>query len=218
MSVSDKAFEALEILPIFPTFVWKAELPAERSANLNPALINALTELGAPLSGLRPGENWQSNHDLHNLPAAQPLVDWISSAARNLLDYLHIPAPVMITGCWANINAPGTGHRLHSHRNNYLSGVYYIQTQAGADTINFFDPKIQAGVIRPWASEPTAENTEVAMIRVTSGTLLLFPAWLQHAVDTNRSNAPRISISFNLMFPSFAEQMAQPGWKPSIGG
>jgi uncharacterized protein (TIGR02466 family) len=216
--VSDKTFEALEILPIFPTFVWKAELPTDQSASLNPALINALMGLGAPLSGLRPGENWQSSHDLHKIAEAQPLVDWISSAARNLLDYLRIPEPVMITGCWANVNAPGTGHRLHSHRNNYLSGAYYIQTQPGADTINFFDPKIQAGVMRPWASKPTAENTEVAMIRVTSGTLLLFPAWLQHAVDTNRSNTARISISFNLMFPSFAEQMAQPGWKPGIGG
>ena len=212
------AFDALEILHLFPTFVWKAELPPNRSAELNPALIKALSEMGAPLSGLRPGENWQSSHDLHTLAAAKPLVDWISSATRNLLDYLHIPESVMLTGCWANINAPGTGHRLHSHRNNYLSGVYYLQTQPGADTINFFDPRIQAGVIRPWASQPTAENTEVAMIRVTSGTLLLFPAWLQHAVDTNRSDAPRISISFNLMFPSFAEQMARPGWKPGTGG
>jgi uncharacterized protein (TIGR02466 family) len=215
LTASDRAFEAQEVLHIFPTFVWKAELPSSQS--LNSALLGALSGMGAPLSNLRPGENWQSDHQLHTLPALQPLTEWIASASRNLLDYLRIREQVVITGCWANINPPGTGHRLHSHRNNYLSGVYYVQTQEGADTINFFDPKVQAGVIRPSATEPTAENTEVATIRVTNGTLLLFPAWLQHAVDANRSRAPRISISFNLMFPDFAEQMARPGWKPGVG-
>ena len=214
--MTGNTFDAQEILHIFPTFVWKAELPSSKS--LNGALLEALSEMSAPLSSLRPGENWQSDHHLHTLPAMHALTDQIAAASRALLDHLHIPQDVMITGCWANINPPGTGHRLHSHRNNYLSGVYYIQTQEGANTINFFDPKIQAGVIRPWTSQPTAENTEVAMIRVNSGTLLLFPAWLQHAVDTNRSAAPRVSISFNLMFPSFAEQMARPGWKPGTGG
>lgn len=77
--------------------------------------------------------------------------------------------------------------------------------------------KPQAGVIRPAVTEPTAENTEVAMVRVQTGSLLLFPAWLQHAVDVNRSSRPRISLSFNLMFPGFAEEMARPGWKPGIG-
>jgi uncharacterized protein (TIGR02466 family) len=216
--LTDKTLAGLEILHLFPTFLWKAELPPDQSTALNTALLGVLADIGAPLSGLRPGENWQSDHELHKLAALQPLTDWIASASRNLLDYLHIPQALAITGCWANINAPGTGHRLHSHRNNYLSGVYYVQTQPDADTINFFDPKVQAGVIRPWASEPTAENTEVAMVRVTNGTLLLFPAWLQHAVDTNRSSHPRISISFNLMFSSFAEDMARPGWKPGVGG
>jgi hypothetical protein len=36
-------------------------------------------------------------------------------------------------------------------------------------------------------------------------------------VDANRSARPRISLSFNLMFPGFAEEMARPGWKPGIG-
>jgi uncharacterized protein (TIGR02466 family) len=216
LTASDQTFEAQEVLHIFPTFIWKAELPSPQP--LNNALLDALSGMGAPLTNLRAGENWQSDHQLHTLPALQPLTEWIASASRNLLDYLRIREQIVITGCWANINPPGTGHRLHSHRNNYLSGVYYVRTQEGANTINFFDPKIQAGVIRPWTSQPTAENTEVAMIRVNSGTLLLFPAWLQHAVDTNRSDGPRISISFNLMFPGFAEQMARPGWKPGPGG
>jgi uncharacterized protein (TIGR02466 family) len=212
-----KSFQTPEVMQLFPTFVWKGDLKPQDFEPLNRDIATALAGLGAPLEGLRPGENWQSDHDLHARSPFRPLLDWVEAAAANALSYLRVPRPLMVTGCWANVNAPGTGHRLHSHRNNYLSGAYYLQVQNGADTINFFDPKPQAGVIRPAATEPTAENTEVAMVRVQTGSLLLFPAWLQHGVDVNRSARPRISLSFNLMFPGFAEEMARPGWKPGIG-
>jgi uncharacterized protein (TIGR02466 family) len=211
------AFESRELLPLFPTFVWKTDLNPGDFQPLNRQIIETLAGLGAPLNSLRPGENWQSDHDLHRKPGFSGLTDCVDAAAAELLKTLHIPHQLLITGCWANVNAPGTGHRLHSHRNNFLSGAYYVQVQDGADSINFYDPKPQAGVLRPQAGAPTEFNTEVAMVRVATGSLILFPAWLQHAVDVNRSKSPRISMSFNLMFPQFAEEMARPGWTPGVG-
>jgi uncharacterized protein (TIGR02466 family) len=211
------AFESRELLPLFPTFVWKSDLKPGEFQPLNRQIMEMLANLGAPLDSLRPGENWQSDHDLHLNPGLSGLTECVQTAAAELLQALHIPQRLVITGCWANVNAPGTGHRLHSHRNNFLSGAYYVQVQEGADTINFFDPKPQAGVIRPAAAQPTEFNTEVAMVRVSAGSLILFPAWLQHAVDVNRSKSPRVSMSFNLMFPAFTEEMARPGWTPGIG-
>jgi len=207
-----------EVLHLFPTFLWRADLKPVEFEPLNAALRQMLTELGAPLGDLRPGQNWQSDHGLHDDPRLVPLMEVVALATQNLLTYLKIDVPLSVTGCWANINAPGTGHRLHSHRNNFVSGVYYVQVQDQADTVNFYDPRPQAGVIRPPTSGPTAENTEVASLRVANGALLLFPAWLPHAVDINRSQRPRISFSFNLMFRDFAESMARPNWTPGIGG
>ena len=215
--MTGKSFQTPELMQLFPTFVWKGNLEAQAFEPLNRDITAALSNISAPLEGLRSGENWQSDHDLHERAPFRPLMEWIEAAAASALSYLRIPRPLMVTGCWANVNAPGTGHRLHSHRNNFLSGAYYVQVQDGADSINFFDPRPQAGVIRPAATQPTAENTEVAMVRVQTGSLLLFPAWLQHAVDVNRSGRTRISLSFNLMFPGFAEEMARPGWKSGVG-
>jgi uncharacterized protein (TIGR02466 family) len=203
---------------LFPTYVWRGDVPEAARLELADILLKELASLGAPVAHLKTGENWQSEHDLHLRSGFRLLATWIQRASRELLDHLYIQPDVIITGCWANVNAPGTGHRLHSHRNNFLSGAYYLQTQDGADTINFFDPKVQAGAIRPTVSTPTAENTEVAQVRVADGALIMFPAWLLHSVDTNRSTKPRISISFNLMFPQFAESMARPGWTPGVGG
>ena len=45
-----------------------------------------------------------------------------------------------------------------------------------------------------------------------NGTLLAFPAYLQHSVDANASAEERISISFNIMFSDFTENLSKPLW------
>jgi uncharacterized protein (TIGR02466 family) len=177
--------------------------------------VHALGALGAPITALAPGESWQSDHGLHERAPFREVVDCIEDAAASVLGYLRISHEgFAVTGCWANVNARGAGHTLHSHPNNYLSGVYYVRTHSGADTINFLDPRPQAGIIRPPVTELTAENTEQVVVTVKDGMLLLFPAWLQHAVDPNRGDRVRISIGFNIMFSAYAETMARPQWLP----
>src|SRR3972149_6862915 len=87
-----------------------------------------------------------------------------------------------------------------------------LPAPAGADSINFHDPRTQTGIIRPPVTELTAENTDQVVVRVKNGTLLLFPAYLQHSVDANAGEEPRISISFNVMFSGFAENLSKPLW------
>ncbi|MGH7391302.1 MAG: 2OG-Fe(II) oxygenase family protein, partial [Candidatus Rokuibacteriota bacterium] len=134
-------------------------------------------------------------------------------AAASVLDFLKIGSGVLeITGCWANVGAPGAPHRMHTHPNNFLSGVYYLQVDDGGNTINFHDPRPQTAVLRPPVTELTAYNTDQVVVPVTPGTLILFPAWLAHSVDPNRSDRERISVSFNLMFSSYADTMSPPLW------
>jgi uncharacterized protein (TIGR02466 family) len=101
---------------------------------------------------------------------------------------------------------------VHHHPNNYLSAVYYLRTHRGADSINFHDPRSQTGVIQPPVASLTANNTDQVVVRVRNGTLLVFPAYLQHSVDANASDAERISISFNVMFSDFTENLSKPLW------
>ena len=90
--------------------------------------------------------------------------------------------------------------------------MYYVRTRPGADRINFHDPRSQAGVIRPPVTELTGANTDQVVVRVTNGTLLVFPAYLHHSVDANTSAEDRVIVSFNLMFPAFAAEMSKPLW------
>jgi len=87
-----------------------------------------------------------------------------------------------------------------------------VQVPGDADTVNFHDPRSQTAIIRPPVTELTAYNTDQVVVEIDTGTLLVFPAWLPHSVDANRSENPRISVSFNIMFASFAETMGEPLW------
>ncbi|WP_053064262.1 TIGR02466 family protein [Caballeronia mineralivorans] len=106
--------------------------------------------------------------------------------------------------------APGAAHVMHSHPNNFLSGVYYVQVPLGANMINFHDPRPQTAIIRPPVIELTAYNNDQTVMCVDDGTLLVFPAWLPHSVSSNGGKERRISVSFNVMFVAYEETMSPP--------
>jgi len=199
-----------EVIRLFPTFVWKSHLPRDAHAAIRDAIMS---ELRAGLSEVAEGEVWQSRRGLHTLPSLAPLVGHLRAAVEQVLGFLKVgDCAFELTGCWANVAAPRAALQMHNHPNNFLSGVYYVQVQAGADTINFHDPRAQTAIVRPPVTELTAYNTDQVVVRVEAGTLLVFPAWLLHSVDANASDAPRISVSFNAMFSAFAETMGAPMW------
>jgi uncharacterized protein (TIGR02466 family) len=202
-----------EIFRLFPTFVWKSRLAEEARTPIRRAILDVIGALRVGLGELGAGEVWQSRHGLHTLPELALLLGQVRRGVEQVLAALSIGVPAFdVTGCWANVAAPGGAVRMHSHPNNYLSGVYYVQVQPGADTINFHDPRPQTGIVRPPVGELTALNTDQVVVRVEEGTLVIFPSWLVHSVDPNGSHALRISVSFNAMFSSYAETMGRPLW------
>jgi uncharacterized protein (TIGR02466 family) len=210
-SLVDAKITEAEVLRVFPTFVWKAHLKPEICRDLNAEILRKLDAV-VPRD-LAAGIGWQSGYGLHTLDEFRPLISCICRAVEQVLDFLRIQsAKFEVTGCWANVNCPGAAHNMHAHPNNFLSGVYYVQVQKGADTINFHDPRPQTAIIRPPVTGLTVYNTDQVVVNVQNGTLLLFPAWLPHSVDANRSDRKRISISFNVMFGAFAETMSRPLW------
>ena len=198
-----------EVVRLFPTFIWKSQLDQATYKAINQTIQAQLPRW----QGTGTGGAWQSGHGLHKLDALRALVAHIDGAVRSVLDFLKITASEYeITGCWANTLEPGTTHAIHSHPNNFLSGVYYVQIQPGADSITFHDPRPQTSIIRPPVTELTAYNTDQVVLSVAEGMLLLFPAWLPHSVSANCSDRQRISISFNVMFAEYEKRMSPPLW------
>jgi len=210
---TERWIEASDVIPMFPTLVWKILLEAELRSAIDAKILAALEGIRRGLPRLEAGQGWQSEQTLHARGEFLDLAACVGNAARSVLRFLRIGyEAVEITGCWATVLARGAAHKAHSHPNNFLSGVYYVRTRPGSDAINFHDPRTQAGVIRPPVVELTAENTDQVVVRVTNGTLLVFPSYLEHSVDANVNEEERISVSFNVMFSSFTEKLSKPLW------
>ncbi|MBI1732673.1 MAG: 2OG-Fe(II) oxygenase family protein [Gammaproteobacteria bacterium] len=210
---NERWMEASDVIAMFPTLVWKVQLKSEFHEPMDAKILAVLERMRRDGPESAPGEGWQSEQTLHERDEMQELVSCVKNVAKGVLRSLKTGYDAFeITGCWATVLAKGASHRAHSHPNNFLSGVYYVRTQSGADTINFHDPRTQTAIIRPPVVELTAANTDQVVVSVSSGTLLMFPAYLQHSVDANRSEEERVSISFNIMFSAFTEKLSKPLW------
>lgn len=207
-------FQSVTAQPLFPTLIWKHQLPSEQAQRMNAQLMADLDRMTSPRPQLAHGETWQTEQCLHELPEFQELVELIQAAGRGVLDRLEVDYDdVTITGCFACINPPGAPHNPHTHPNNLLSGVYYVQTPEGADSICFHDPRFQVDVISPNYKKLNEFNSIIQTVQVRAGVLVVFPSWLVHSVVPNRSNQLRVSIPFNLMPTNYVEKISRPKWQ-----
>jgi hypothetical protein len=100
---------------------------------------------------------------------------------------------------WVNINKKFNKNERHCHMHpdTLLSGVFYVKYPENSGLIRFYDPRghlIQNQKDYNYYYNGYAYN----YIYPEDNLLILFPSWLEHDVDENKSNQERISIAFNI--------------------
>ena len=99
---------------------------------------------------------------------------------------------------WVNILGEGGSHSGHIHPGSVISGTYYVAVPDGAGTLKMEDPRL---TFMMGAPQPTDEAPESARrfvyLEPKEGHALFWESWLRHEVMPNRSEDPRVSISFN---------------------
>ena len=113
----------------------------------------------------------------------------------DVMDY--IADTIEITSMWGNVLKPGETHQPHSHSNNFLSGVFYIDAD-NTSGITFQDPRPGANVILPRKKNDHIDNANLLNYKAKTNRIIIFPSWLVHWVPTNKSTKDRISISWNI--------------------
>tara|TARA_B100001094_G_C17797452_1_gene607439 strand:+ start:45 stop:641 length:597 start_codon:yes stop_codon:yes gene_type:complete len=144
-------------------------------------------------------KNWQSKASLHKNVLYDKLTHKIVENSKKVFDSLYYEYHGFnITDMWSNILKPGETHRPHTHSNNILSGVFYVEAEQTSGII-FADPRPQAGVIQPSVTNQVIDNANKIKYDSVSNRMIMFPSWLQHYVPINETNSNRISIAFNVM-------------------
>ena len=106
---------------------------------------------------------------------------------------------ITILDMWSVVNKKNTFNVQHSHPNSLLSAAYYVKAKKNSGNIKFFDPKEMKTMYHPPIQKFNEISAEIIKIEPEEGKLLLFPSYLNHAVEENLSDEDRIVISFNLV-------------------
>lgn len=176
------------------------------AAEVNNALRDAIldkerTAAGRTLSNVG---GWQSNADLLDwpLPAIDTLRRWIEEAVQQMCS-LPLQKPVQVeyeAYAWANINREGDYNSVHSHDTAHWALIYYVSkgelhgTRRLNGRLEIRDPRSHASPDK----YPGFTFGQGLILDPQPGTLLLFPAWLEHLVHPYYGNPERISIAVNV--------------------
>ena len=184
----------------FPTPIYIADL---NDQNLNQQLEQDIIAWSNRDKGLnRTNVNgWHSPTDMNKLPEYKKLIDILYEAQREIYKQEHLDSEPFLGNMWANINPPGAMNRAHMHPNALWSGVYYVKAHPDSGHLKVDDPRAAASMSRPrQKSGPTPSRLwRETSFEPKAGRLIMFPAWLTHCVDPNKSNDIRISVSFNIL-------------------
>ena len=141
----------------------------------------------------------QTEDDLHVMSYFKKFKDEIIEVNKKVLDKLGYEyEDVIITGMWGNVLFPAQSHSPHTHSNNFLSGVFYLQSDDLSGSLEFIDPRSQALVLSPRIKNGNSMNVSSVGLNPKENTGVVFPSWLQHWVKTNDSKE-RVSVSWNIL-------------------
>ena len=135
---------------------------------------------------------WQSKLQ-YNKTELNPLLGFINGFCKNInLGIQQVDIPEI----WINVNKQHDWNTIHQHGGHNFSGVYYVKTPKDCGRLAFKDPR-PAAPTNYFLGE-RYDKGDLRYVNITEGLFLLFPSYLEHFVEPNRSKEERISISFNV--------------------
>ena len=186
----------------FPTTVYGKDLQLDNNTLAQHIINWSQQDQGVKKTNMN---GWHSTTDMHLKEEYQPLVNELYKMQHEIYQEEWLDRKPMLGNMWANINYSGGYNRPHVHPNCLFSGVYYVKTQpqCGELVVNDPRPGIQTMMPTRKSGQPPKHLWREAHIEPVTGRLIMFPAWLWHCVEENKSNDVRISVSFNFVQEGF---------------
>ncbi|BBK43958.1 hypothetical protein STVA_39780 [Allostella vacuolata] len=202
-------------------------LRPEGAAEANAALRQAILERAAREPGVARSNagGWQSRPDLLNWggPGVAAYRGWLEQAVRAAQRLPARRAGVedfrlsFTAQAWANVSRAGHYNEVHTHPGNHWAVVYYVAAPP-PDPARPLGGRLELRDPRPaaaFAAAPGFSFGAALTLAAEAGLMVLFPAWLEHAVHPFSGAGERISIAANVTITDFALGAApRPGGTP----
>jgi len=186
----------------FPTIIYAKDIQLNNQ-ELAQHIINwSKQDAGIKKTNVK---GWHSKTEMHTKPEYKSLVDELFIFMKEIWKEEWLDREPILGNMWANINPPDSYNKPHLHPNTLFSGVYYIKTPPNCGRLICSDPRSGAQTVLPVRKpgDPGRSLWRDVNLDPIPGRIVIFPAWLWHAVEPNESNDIRISASFNFIQQGF---------------
>jgi uncharacterized protein (TIGR02466 family) len=182
-----------KIVPLFSVPILY-QLDSGRRLTVNElAVIDSLDRESVP-------NNFSKNHNILELPGLEQLKVFCQTAINEYAkEVCKVTDEFYVTNSWTTKNLTSVDHHKHSHPNSIFSGVFYFQAEENASpmTVHYKSPIFKDFALNYHYSEYSMFNSNDWSFPVQTGTLIIFPSWLEHGSLKNESTVPRQLIGFN---------------------
>ena len=190
----------MNIIDIFKTPLFTCNLDSTRH------MIPKLEQYALEQEKNKSGRN-VSNIGGHQTPFLSPdkeplyaeLLDLLINEIKGVcvaMNY-HAEKEITIGQCWININRKGHLNMPHVHTNTDFAGVYFIKTDSNTP-IGFRNPDLMLQQYVYKYTDFHPYNTDGHIFYPQDNDFIMFPSHIEHWVDENKTDIPRISLAFNV--------------------
>lgn len=189
----------------FPTIIYAKDLQLDNEALAQHIIKWSKSDNSLVKTNVN---GWHSPTDMNTKSEYNSLINELFKMQQEIYNEEFLEGEPQLGNMWANINYSGGYNKPHVHPNCLFSGVYYVKTQPNCGNLVVNDPRPGVQLRMPKTKIPIdsskmfdmpKELWREARLQPVQGRLIMFPAWLWHCVEENKTNDIRISVSFNFI-------------------
>lgn len=180
----------------FVTPIWFDQVEFDHQAVANFCL--QLKKTSFPNRVLSNVGGWQSqNIDLDTYPELSIVREILDKKILEVSRDISPDLKLCLDNVWININSYGDRNMPHVHPVAAFSGTLYVLVDDSTGKIIFHNDHDMMKHY-PLVIQDSPLFYKNVFYTPKRGMILIFPAWVTHEVESNRSSLTRISISFNI--------------------
>lgn len=153
------------------------------------------------------GDSFDDSNIPHLNPIFKKFYDWLNPIAMDVIINkfgYDKNMEYILYNSWINLHKPGGFTEVHQHGPAILSVATYLYMPENGGYIEFKDPLEYHKVFFPTSSDIEISSWKAAPTK--TGDVVMFPGWLKHRTQPNKSKEKRWVLTTNYICTNFPKK------------
>jgi uncharacterized protein (TIGR02466 family) len=183
----------MQKMVLFPTHVHVFDVPNHEEINEE---ILANFDITHNANGSRSGKNLLDHRNQINAidVICNTVLENCAAYVNDIFDLQLSTNDFDLKKAWLNVHHPNYPVHFHNHRQTSIAFVYYVSVDELTGGLQFLDPRSGLG----WVHPDQMKQFNLHEFNPKNGNMILFPGWLLHSINVNKSDKNRIALAGNV--------------------